>query len=157
MWCATQMSYPEKHPCKDPTPPTHTHFLKRVICFLATELCSPCTLDISSLLGGQIAVIFSHSAACLVTLIVSFTLQKFLVWSLKALHFFYEHFYFLVQRDIADFYMLFMYPATLLGLSLPAGFWWSRQGFPCVLKSCGPQIDMCLFSYPVTIPFHFLA
>lgn len=76
MWCATQMSYPEKHPCKT-TPPPYTHFLKRVICFLAPELCSSCTLDISSLLGGQIAVIFFHSEACLVTLIVSFTLQKF--------------------------------------------------------------------------------
>lgn len=39
---------------KKPTP----HFLKRVICFLATKLCSSCTLDISSLLDGQIAVIF---------------------------------------------------------------------------------------------------
>lgn len=129
MWCALaiQMSYPEKHVR---TPP---HFLKRAICFLATKLCSSCTLDISSLLDGQIAVIFSHSAACLITLIVSFALQKFWVWNLKALHFFHEHFYFLAQRDIADFYMLFMYPATLLGLSLLAGFWWSRQGFLCVL------------------------
>lgn len=122
----------------------HSPFLKQVICLLATELCSSCTLHISSLLNGQIAVIFPHSAACLVTLIVSFTLQKFLVWNLKAFCFFYEHFYFLAQRNIADFYMLFMHPDTLLDLSLLAGFLWSRQGFPCVLKSCGPQIDMCL-------------
>lgn len=50
------------------------------------------------------------------------------------------------------FYMLFLYPETLLDLSLLAGFWWSPQGFLRVLKSGAPQIEK-IVCIPIVLTF----
>ena len=60
----------------------------------------------------------------------------------------------LVYRNVRDFCVLILYPATLITHWLPlVMFWWHLYDFPCMLSV---HSDSFTTSFPVLIPFIYL-